>query len=268
MPNPKRNPNAYDQVLAKYERANEHIKELDSRLTEFGNFDPHKIRREVDPKTGDVSFYAIEVPRIPFDFSTIAGDAIHNLRTTLDHIACRMIEAAGNEPTSISCFPICDTANKYRTEAPAKVKGMRKLAIQRLDRLHPYKGGNNLLWQLHRLDIIDKHKLLLTLGFASLANTMTPSQRAKAAAQGAITSGTPNPQGLGVFVNFEFPKEPLQAGSKLLTLPASEANEDVKFLIGVAIHEPGVVENAPLHLFLEFIRNEVYSVILDLAPYV
>ncbi len=259
--NPKHQ-TAFDQVLAKYDRAKEHIEEFDSRLTKFRNSNPDKIGRKVDPKTGDVVLYVVEMTELLPEFSTIAGDAIHNLRSALDHLVCRMIEAAGNKPTNASCFPICDTPEIYKTAAPLKVKGLRKRAIQKIDSIHPYKGGNDPLWQLHRLDIIDKHRLLLALALTSLAHTMAQSQRAKLSPGGVVMPG------LGVFVDFPPPREPLRAGSELLRIPAAEVDENMKFFVDVTIYEPGVAENAPLYMVLEFIRAEVLRVIFDLAPFV
>jgi hypothetical protein len=39
---------------------------------------------------------------------------------------------------------------------------MRDAAIERIERLKPYKGGNDPLWRIHELDNIDKHRTLLT----------------------------------------------------------------------------------------------------------
>src|SRR5438132_5583994 len=35
-----------------------------------------------------------------------------------------------------------------------------------IDALRPYKGGNDVLWQLHELNNVDKHRLILTVGSA------------------------------------------------------------------------------------------------------
>lgn len=258
----------YDQVSAKRERADKHIDELNVRIDQFKRDNPNAVRREIDPQTGDVSFYIGEVPEIPPDIPAIAGDAVHNLRAALDHLVWNMVEAAKKTPTDKTAFPIFDTAAKYKKMSPAKVEGVHKLAKQEIDRLHPYKRGNNLLWQLHRLDIVDKHHLLLALGQANFARTMTPSEKAKAiTARTPGQLGQPNPQGLGVFVNLVIPTAPLKAGSKLLTVPAAEAANDMGFFVDVAINERGIAENANLRLLLNFLRSEVSIVISNLAPF-
>ncbi len=42
---------------------------------------------------------------------------------------------------------------------------MRPEAIEAIDRLKPYKGGNEPFWKLHKLDCTDKHHLLLAVGY-------------------------------------------------------------------------------------------------------
>ncbi len=40
---------------------------------------------------------------------------------------------------------------------------MRPDAVAENDKLKPYKGGNDLLWGIHELDNIDKHRSLFTV---------------------------------------------------------------------------------------------------------
>ena len=36
-------------------------------------------------------------------------------------------------------------------------------AVEAIDKLKPYKGGNDALWRIHELDNVDKHRSLFTL---------------------------------------------------------------------------------------------------------
>ncbi len=58
-----------------------------------------------------------------------------------------------------------------------KLMGMRPAAVRAIDELKPYKGGNDQLWRIHELDIIDKHHALFTVGHDCLfvADWMTVS---------------------------------------------------------------------------------------------
>jgi hypothetical protein len=60
-------------------------------------------------------------------------------------------------------FPIAKSLTIYESDKAAKVKGARPDAVKAIDRLKPYKGGNDTLWRLHSFDIIDKHRTLFTV---------------------------------------------------------------------------------------------------------
>jgi hypothetical protein len=103
------------------------------------------------------------LPSIPDNIPLILGDAVHNLRVALDYLACELVRSAGVEPKGVY-FPICETVERYMSEAGGKIKGMPQAAKDEIDKIRPYGGGNDGLWGLHKLDIIDKHRLLPTVG--------------------------------------------------------------------------------------------------------
>jgi|ERR1035437_2198971 hypothetical protein len=109
---------------------------------------------------------------LSFDAVCIAGDVIHSLRASLDHLAQQL--AAVYTPT-ISReelrrveFPITETFAKYKAKDARIIKGIHPDAIKTIDALKPYGDGDGplsaALWRLHYLDIIDKHRGLFTLG--------------------------------------------------------------------------------------------------------
>ena len=82
---PIKNPEAYAQISAKYERAKKHIDDLDAYLILFGKEHPCTVGREYDDQAQLVTFYAREVPDPPLEISLILGDALQNLRSMLDY---------------------------------------------------------------------------------------------------------------------------------------------------------------------------------------
>ncbi len=112
------------------------------------------------------------VPTISFDAVCLAGEVIHSLRSALDHLAQQL--ALVNTPTLTEKelrrveFPIAEDSTKYEDSKAGKVKGIHPCAIKEIDRLKPYGDGNEefsaLLWRLHALDNIDKHRALFTFG--------------------------------------------------------------------------------------------------------
>jgi hypothetical protein len=109
-----------------------------------------------------------KVPTISFDAVCLAGDIIHNLRAALDHLAQQLAligcpTLTDKELRQIE-FPIAETLTKYEADKARKVRGMRPEAVEEIDRLKPYKDGNDALWRIHELDNIDKHRTLFTCG--------------------------------------------------------------------------------------------------------
>jgi hypothetical protein len=159
-------PDRLSGVRAKIERAKRHISELEGAIQVYRDTDPFRSRVELDPTTGEKVHRFEERHPVPPCLALIAGDAIHNLRSVLDHLVWQLVEANGNKPTTKTAFPIYDAAPKDIPAYEAKVKGMRTEAERLIDSLQPYKGGNKDIWKLHRLDIVDKHNLLLVAACA------------------------------------------------------------------------------------------------------
>ena len=89
----------------------------------------------------------------------IIGDIVHNLRTALDYI---IVEFTGLDSDRIS-LPV--GKGRSDVEASRKYQKIRRklplFADFLLDEIQPYAGGKFKLWELAKLDNIDKHKLLI-----------------------------------------------------------------------------------------------------------
>ena len=76
----------------------------------------------------------------------------------------QLVEAAGGTPDKSTYFPICGTPQQY---ASAVGKGeMQKIAPDArniIQSVQPYVTLEQTLWLIHQLDIVDKHRLLLTI---------------------------------------------------------------------------------------------------------
>jgi len=145
----------------KIERANHHINDLNSSLIAFLKTDFYKLHINMDLAGQNV--LTLDAKALPNDIPLILGDAIHNLRSALDIMACDIVSHAGGVPSKYTYFPVRDT----RQELVATINGGEiKIVGQDICDLivnvvKPYKGGNDPLWSLHQLDIMDKHRLLI-----------------------------------------------------------------------------------------------------------
>lgn len=257
----------FDIINTKVERAKEHISDLETEIRSFLATNPYVIGTKRNPQTRQLIYYVVSVQDTPIRLSLITGDVLHNLRSALDHLACRLICVGGGTPTKQSAFPTTDTDSpqEYESNRTRKVKGMRQDAIDSIDALKPYKSGNDTLWRLHRLNNFDKHRLLITVGSAfqavDIASVMLKAMR---------TAAPDHMDGItlqSLFIRPADPLCPLKAGDELfIDSPDAEENTEMKFAFNIALNEPGVIEGEPLIETLQGMTDAVYNIILGFKP--
>jgi len=252
-------------ILSKVARARKHIAELTAALEDFWDKDNNSVRFEDDPKTKERTFYLNKVTDIPFEILVIIGDALHNLRSALDHLAYQLPLAPG-EIRGRTQFPIVESATKYSSkEIRRSVAKFRKDVVEALDALKPYKGGNDMLWSLHSLDIIDKHRLLLTASVTNTARSMTPAERESATKVflGSYPGETP-PDFTRTLRSVN--TMPLKAGDKLWTIHQSELGPYTQFHVDVGFNEPEAITYKPVIQTLQEMAKLVEKIVLDFEP--
>jgi hypothetical protein len=150
-------------VRLKIERAKEHITQLERAISEFRDSHPYTLVPKQKPEIEHTALCVGEVLPVPGRISTIIGDTVHNLRSSLDYLAWQLIEAGGGTPGRGTYFPISESVEKY-TSAIAKgtIKGMPTGACKLVEAGQRYVTGDDTLWHIHELDRSDKHRLLIT----------------------------------------------------------------------------------------------------------
>jgi hypothetical protein len=128
-------------IRAKVERAKKHLSDLEVARDRFIETKPYVILPERNPQTGDHIFKITDITVPPAEIGLIAGDAIHNLRSALDHLAWQLVLANGQTPGNQTGFPIFDEAAKYTARRHRYVQGMAQSAVDAIDAAEPYKGG-------------------------------------------------------------------------------------------------------------------------------
>ena len=172
-----------------------------------------------------------------------------------------MVRANGGKPTSQTYFPILENAPSTAKEEQSfakKVKGMAEEAVDLIRAIKPYKGGDNVLWTLHRLSIIDKHRLLVTVG-GVLANWGISQHIAVTNPPLDTLERMPrlyaSPAAWTEVRKLTFP---LKTGDEILRdFPGAKLNKKIKFEIDVAINEYGICEGDPLVAVLRAVLNRV-----------
>src|SRR5690606_22121211 len=99
------------------------------------------------------------------------GDALHNLRSALDVMWFAIRHPGGPDWSDRKTqFPICEGANSFVKALEGIEKTFPKPAVDILNNVKPYKGGNDGLWLLSRLNNIDKHNTLIPV-YSSIGGT-------------------------------------------------------------------------------------------------
>jgi hypothetical protein len=155
-------------VLAKLDRADEHVEEIHREVARFLYGKPYEAVLDYDAES--VAWIVrMRIHReIPLRIATITGDCVHNLRSALDQLVYALVEKAGGKPTKRTRFPIFTTQTKWADGHAAHTKGLSAPMLAEVDALQPYHGGHKAshpsLHPLHLLDVYwnwDKHNVLL-----------------------------------------------------------------------------------------------------------
>lgn len=251
-----------DFIWVKIERAKKHLHDLEAACKAFWDVQPNIVRHKINPNTRECTYYVENISDVPLEIAAITGDTLNNVRSALDYLAYQLVDAAGAAHTSQHCFPIYDSAAKFKTESLSKTKGMRPDAIQAINAIRPYKGGTDELWRLHVLNNIDKHRLLVTVGVMNFSHGMTPSMKAKIIG----SFGDPPPNLSGIQIASPSRNRSVKVGDELLTIPETEVEQPMPFCFHIAFAEPQIIEGYSVVETLKRMSDRVEKIISDFTP--
>jgi hypothetical protein len=279
-------------VRAKIERAKEHVHNLEAAVQAFRDSNPYGFRIEDDLKTGD-KIHRIHIQsQTPDSFALLIGDAVHNLRAALDYLAWQLVIANGQTPKAGSNgtqFPIYNPSPKTKTHQGV-IQGISPGAQKVLDSLKPYRGGNDDLWNLHQLDISDKHKLLLVTAFAlsqimptwkgpthqwrlmrALISSLKPVGEIVDLKLTAEIHAT-HPQHFSISVPVGVQDDgrlPILDDGTIVARIIAPIQEEAKFDLAfeITINEPQIVDGKPVLPFIHQLINLVDSIVNKFVPF-
>jgi hypothetical protein len=150
-------------VVAKLVRARDLLDELDGLALQY--MVGHPARFDVVPDAPSNSYrVTAHVDPPPLRLAVIFGDALHNMRSVLDHIARLLVIAHGGQPVDrpprATMFPV-HVADPGRpiTISPGISEDARAVVTSLQPFLHD-EPRSHPLWRLSELNNIDKHRLL------------------------------------------------------------------------------------------------------------
>ena len=156
---------------AKIDRAQSHLADLQQQVTDWLSTAPEpQFTQEVLDGGYTHVVRLVQAPKTPVYWSLIVGDVLHNLRSALDLLAWQAVIAGGGTPGNKTAFPIYSHNIKQAGDKGVSLalKGAPYDLLEAIRRFQPYNRCPNrdalrgdALWLLHRLNIEDKHHLLL-----------------------------------------------------------------------------------------------------------
>ncbi len=163
-------------IDAKLKRAVTHISNLQRQVATFADREPNSVRVDERPQqSGAIGHLtAIRNPSVgppDIDMVLLAGEALYQLRSALDHLVHQLVILSGNAPKLTGSkrhqFPIFENADGYGTRAPGMIDGVSKDIAQLIEGEQPYfrrphAPREDPLWILQDLNNTDKHRVIPT----------------------------------------------------------------------------------------------------------
>jgi hypothetical protein len=249
---------------AKLARAYEHLnaaKEITDRLC-HPNSNCWRIAAIPDVgKKGGFSVIVEKMEPIPERFMVLIGDAAHNLRSALDHIAFALAKPVSPKKEKDIAFPLLTQRGGFRRRAKICLPGVPRKVRAEIQRLQPYHGRSwcdtKILGKLQTINNWDKHRALLFSVIAPANSTYR------------VECNPPMPISEQKF----FANRPFKAGTKIawfkLKIPPDNPPIEVEvkvicgFVVGPVLDKrmPRDVRNAPvlgtLKVCADKIRDEI-----------
>ena len=152
----------------KHARAKDHIDALCRSLAAHSSSSAPSLLTRFD-SSADSYVVEARLNDSPHEWSLIAGDALHNLRSALDSLAFALCERHSG-PLSASDmmevqYPICSSREHFLRQAQRRLAKADPLAIASIEKLQPFHPSHwtcgNPLLALQTLNNVDKHRRLL-----------------------------------------------------------------------------------------------------------
>ena len=149
---------------SRVEWAREHIEQFIREADSFLKTDPYSVVPEIHAQPrGYILRYRFKVDRQPpIGLSLLTGDAIHNLRSTLDNLVWNLGQISGESPKSQLAFPVCIEEEWFKMKVLYTLKRLPIDAQALIENLQPYNRRDDpqghQVYILNRLWNDDKHE--------------------------------------------------------------------------------------------------------------
>lgn len=179
-------------IVTKLQRADENIANLHAEIMRFLEESDYPVIPNPNDKGWQDAVDYHRKLRIPLRFSVLAGETVHHLRSSLDHIVWVFsTDDARLKHENALGFPILEIAPVDKNAVSRydrQIQGIDNARVKKLIlELQPYQPGNggpdNPLCIIHDMDRFDKHRELVIVD--SCANVIFPGASTEIAAKAA-----------------------------------------------------------------------------------
>jgi hypothetical protein len=168
-----------DDLLEAYAAADwaiSHLEGFQRRLKTWIDHPPYSLVEEPHPEMGKKLFKLRVDSPLPATFNAEVGAIINTIRTSLDLLASALARRNGKKPSADRHFPIYPSL--YDFIDPLNVAKRKDWLSERerslIEKLKPYRGGNDRLFALHHFDVTRKHERLIEVRIVPTAISVSP----------------------------------------------------------------------------------------------
>lgn len=151
----------------KLDRADSHIRQLDDEIAKYIDRDPYSVIRSESCDLHPACWrFVLRIEEQPDPrLAVMLGDAVHNMRSALDHIAVAIAPESKRREAS---FPIF--VDRRDRQFDRRTAGMSPRAVTIIRRYQPYRQRTAFRRRMHALAVLaamnnaDKHSSLVVVG--------------------------------------------------------------------------------------------------------
>jgi hypothetical protein len=246
---------------AKLDRAQELINLLQVDAEHY--FEQFPVRLEKEHRNDGLEFslvaYGDEAP--PARFAVIAGEIIHHMRSSLDHLVHALVLKNGGKPGRFNQFPICTTERAFKDSCNRRqLDGIPSAAKALVASVQPFTSptpDDTILHMVSEFDNTDKHRLLVVVtAMADVTETIHIGHKQLTDTSQEREENAPAIVGFGPFGPKPLSKEGVPVFTIKLQTPAPEFTADAPVLPTLSFEQCGRVQYAPL---ISTLQNLLYG---------
>jgi hypothetical protein len=147
----------------KIHRAAEHLNSANRLFESFAKSDFYRWDNKADGKEHLIA-EVTAVDQVPAEFSLLIGDAAHNIRSALDHIAFRFAKPQSSTEEGRVAFPINSRPEWFANSSKTRLPGVSANVLALFEKFQPYNSRKiaetELLLAVSCINNWDKHRAI------------------------------------------------------------------------------------------------------------